>query len=75
MIRDQVFSNFELRKTMNLSCRLTFYSKKDHPVPWVRLVCFHVNEACYLKAKTFTHGLLLKVLWKLAFKKWRHTCM
>ena len=67
MIRDQVFSNFELRNTMNLSCRLTFYFKKDRPLPLVRLVCFHVNEACYLKAKTFTYGLLLKVLWKLAF--------
>ena len=67
MIRDQVFSNFELRNTMNLSCRLTFYFKKDHPVSWVRLVCFHVNEACYLMAKMFTYGLLLKVVWKLAF--------
>ena len=52
---------------MNLSWRLTFYFKKDRPVPLVRLVCFHENEACYLKAKTFTYGLLLKVLWKLAF--------
>ena len=43
MIRDQVFSNFELRNTMNLPCRLTFYFKKDRPVPWVSLVCFHVN--------------------------------
>ena len=62
MIRDQVFSNFELRNTMKLLCRLTFYFKKDRSVPWVRLACFHVNEACCLKAKTFTYGLLLKVL-------------
>ena len=34
---------------------------------WVRLVHFHVNEACALKAKTFAYGLLLIVLLKLAF--------
>ena len=35
----------------------------------VRLVCFILNEAHALKAKTLAYGLLLKVYLKLAFYK------
>ena len=47
----------------------TFYSKNYLSVHWVRLICFGVNEAQALKAKTsLMHGLLLKVLWNSLFR-------
>ena len=61
-------SNFESRNIMNLSwertlkkCTLTFHSKNDFSVHWVRLVCFCIIEVRALKAKMFAYGLLLKL--------------
>ena len=42
--------NFSWKRTL-YKCTLTFLSKNYRSVHWVRLVCFHVNEAHALKAK------------------------